>query len=284
MISPLRQDQPLLDDIRNARPAPDGFALWWLGQSGFLFKHRANFVLIDPYLSDSLARKYAGTDKPHVRMTGRCVNPTELEFVDLVLSTHGHTDHFDAETLRAIGGARRRTKPLTLVLPAANLEGGREMMVGLDVRLVPIDAGQSVTVGAIGVRAVPAAHVALECDAAGRHRFLGYILQLGAWSVYHSGDTVWHEDVAAAAAAARPDVALLPINGHHPARGVAGNLDGPEAAKLAHLLRVKMTIPHHFDMFEFNTADPSEFATACDSLSVPFLVLSCGESWSPPRN
>ena len=43
-------------------------ALAWLGQAGFLVRHAGLRLLIDPYLSDHLARKYAGTEFPHTRM------------------------------------------------------------------------------------------------------------------------------------------------------------------------------------------------------------------------
>jgi L-ascorbate metabolism protein UlaG (beta-lactamase superfamily) len=61
---------------------------------------------------------------------------------------------------------------------------------------------------------------------------------------------------------------------------VAGNLDGTEAACFAKLLGVTMAIPHHFEMFEFNTAPPDTFAAACRQSRVPCTVLQCGERWS----
>ncbi len=76
-----------------------GFRLWWLGQSGFLLQWQGIHVLLDPYLSDSLTKKYSQTDKPHVRMTELVIDPARLSFVDIVTSTHNHTDHLDAETL-----------------------------------------------------------------------------------------------------------------------------------------------------------------------------------------
>ena len=45
------------------------------------------------------------TDKPHVRMTRRVVAPERLDFVDVVTSSHNHTDHLDAETLGPLRGA-----------------------------------------------------------------------------------------------------------------------------------------------------------------------------------
>jgi L-ascorbate metabolism protein UlaG (beta-lactamase superfamily) len=44
-------------------------------------------------------KKFAGIDKPHVRMTERVIAPERLDFVDVVTSSHNHTDHLDAEPL-----------------------------------------------------------------------------------------------------------------------------------------------------------------------------------------
>src|SRR5258706_7314584 len=82
------------------KPLPDG--LWWLGQSGFMWVQRGRGVLLDPYLSDSLTRKYASTDKPHVRITPLVIEADQLGAVgafDLITSSHNHNDHLDAVTL-----------------------------------------------------------------------------------------------------------------------------------------------------------------------------------------
>ena len=100
MIEPLRAGDEFLKDVRKVRSHKEGGSdLWWLGQSGFLLHYRRHFLLLDPYLSDSLTTKYARTDKPHVRMTRRVVDPAQLGFVHVVTSSHNHTDHLDAETI-----------------------------------------------------------------------------------------------------------------------------------------------------------------------------------------
>ena len=99
LIEPLLSDEALLADIEAADPG-DGLVLWWLGQSGFLIKHRLGRILLDPYLSDSLTKKYENTDKPHRQMTRRAVSPSLLRDIQLVTSSHNHTDHLDADTLR----------------------------------------------------------------------------------------------------------------------------------------------------------------------------------------
>jgi L-ascorbate metabolism protein UlaG (beta-lactamase superfamily) len=77
------------------------------------------------------------------------------------------------------------------------------------------------------------------------------------------------------------DVALLPINGRAPERRVAGNLSGAEAARLAKDVGAKVVIPCHYDMFEFNTADPNdEFIPECERIGQAYRVLRQGERFS----
>ena len=116
LIEPVQQDQTLLDDIA-ARRDSEYLSIWWLGQSGFLVQWQGQHLLFDPYLSDSLSAKYAGSDKPHVRMTEIAVAPARLDFIDLVTSTHNHTDHLDAETLLPLMEANPEIKVL---VPEAN--------------------------------------------------------------------------------------------------------------------------------------------------------------------
>lgn len=279
MIVPQQKDAALLRDILATEVGPHEFALWWIGQSGFLLKSHRHYAIIDPYLSDSLTRKYAATHKPHVRMTERCIDPTQLGFVTLALSTHGHTDHFDPETLQAIATAPNRREPLTLVLPQANVARAATVLGGLDVKFVPMNSGSHALAADLEIRAVPAAHPVFEQDGLGHDLYLGYVITIGRRTLYHSGDTLWHDAVTTAVAATKPDIALLPINGNEPERGVAGNLNGAEAARFARALGVKVAIPHHFEMFEFNTASTAEFVRESRQLGVTSAILRCGQRW-----
>ena len=116
MIAAVQKGGDLFKDIASRRPDAGRFDLWWLGQSGFLVAWNGKHLLFDPYLSDSLSVKYAETDKPHVRMTEQVVDPARLVMVDVVTSSHNHTDHLDGETLGALAGSNPRMK---LVLPWA---------------------------------------------------------------------------------------------------------------------------------------------------------------------
>ena len=252
MIEPQLADDAFLADVEAAGGEP-GPHVWWLGQSGFLIQHEDHHLLVDPYLSDSLTRKYAETDTPHVRISRRVVAPERLGFADAVLSTHGHTDHLDAETLRAIGAP--------VIVPAGIVDVARERS-GSEV--TGISEGGAVAVAGFRIEAVPAVHPGDHC--------VGYVIEAGPHRLYHSGDTEWVDP-----GVRRADVAFVPINGK------LGNVDGPEAARLAQTVEAGLAVPCHYDMFEFNTASPDAFTSECERLGQPYRVLRLGERLSLER-
>jgi len=276
VIRPLQSHDALLADIRASDRRDGSFRLWWLGQSGFLLQWQGVHVLLDPYLSDSLTRKYAQSDKPHIRMTELVIDPARLAFADIATSTHNHTDHLDAETLGPILAGNPRLK---LVIPEAN-RGFVAERLGIEPALpVGVDDGTTVEISGIRFSGVASAHESVERDEQGRARFLGYVLQFGEWTIYHSGDTIRYPGMAEKLRPFGIQVALLPINGRAPERRVPGNLFGNEAAQLAKDIAAELVIPCHFDMFAFNTASPDEFRQECSRLDQPYKVLQCGERW-----
>jgi len=276
VIRPIRSHGALLGDIRASDKRDRSFRLWWLGQSGFLLQWQGVHVLLDPYLSDSLTKKYSQTDKPHVRMTELVIDPAQLSFVDVTTSSHNHTDHLDAETL---GPILARNPSPKLVIAEANRAFVAERLCIDPAIPIGVDDGTTVEVSGVRISGVASAHETVERDEQGRARFLGYVLQFGEWVIYHSGDTIQYSGMAEKLRTFGVHVALLPINGRAPERRVSGNLSGPEAALLAKDIGAKMVIPCHFEMFEFNTASPDEFVTECRRLGQPFQVLRCGERW-----
>ncbi len=171
---------------------------------------------------------------------------------------------------------------MALVIPEANRAFVAQRL-GIDAsRPAGLDDGASASIAGFEFHGIAAAHNRVERDASGKCHCLGYIIRCGPWTLYHSGDTLLHPGLAEKLRAFAPiDVALLPINGNKPERRVAGNLDGAEAAQLAHAIGARCVIPCHYEMFEFNTADPRElFIPECERLGQPYRVLRAGEAWS----
>lgn len=265
MIAALLKDDAFLADVALHRNGP---SLWWLGQSGWLVMHQGEGLLIDPYLSDSLTRKYAGTAKPHVRMSERVADPGRLRDIVAVTSSHNHTDHLDAETIWPVFAANNGMKLIVAeenrAFAAERLKCPLEWPVGLR-------HGEETAVGSFWFRAVPAAHEELS------PAYMGLLIRFGGITLYHPGDCVPFEGLAGHLAGSSIDIALLPINGRLPERGVAGNFWGREAAALARQIGARLAVPMHYDMFEFNTVTPDEFAECCRELAQPFKILRAGE-------
>jgi L-ascorbate metabolism protein UlaG (beta-lactamase superfamily) len=280
MQAPFQRDDDFLRDVEVARAEPDALHVWWLGQSGFLATHGGKTIVFDPYLSDSLTTKYAQTDKPHVRITGRVVAPERLSGVDLVTSSHFHTDHCDAETLKPL---LRHNPTAALVIPEANRVLVAERL-GLDHQFPTGLNDDDVTlVAGLKVHGLPAAHDVVERDHHSRCKYMGFVVELGPWKIYHAGDTRWVPGLPGRLRRLGIDVALLPINGALEERRVAGNLWGQEAAALAQAANARVAIPMHYDCFAFNTETPAAFIEACERRGQAYRVLRNGERASFAR-
>ncbi len=277
MIEPVRSGAELVAEIRDSIPGPGMLYVWWLGQSGFVVKSRAGLLVIDPYLSEHLSQKYAGTARPHVRMTRAPLTGGDLRDVAVVLASHKHSDHIDPGTLPALMAA---SPGATLMLPASLLD--HAIGLGLPAaRLVGLDDGNTVVRDGFTVRGVASAHEELDTDDQGRHLYLGFVVEVDGRRLYHSGDGIAYDGLAGRLGNDRFDAMFLPINGRDPARGVPGNMSAAEAVGLARTVRPRFVVPHHYDMFTFNTVPVTDVIREARRLpeGVEARVLRCGERW-----
>jgi len=251
--------------------------LWWLGQAGFAIRFRDQLALIDPYLSDCLAAKYAKTASPHDRMMPSPMQVKELSNVSAVFCTHGHSDHMDPETLPVIA---ERNPNAVFILPRAEVEHAESL--GLPgARLRPMAAGDQLALGVdLTIRAVASAHETLEVNEKGEHRFLGYVFSFSSFSLYHSGDCIPYPGLDDRLRSLGIRVALLPANGRDTRRkalGVPGNFTVQEAFELCERAGIQCLVPHHFGMFAFNTVAVDEIKReASQHPSIELIVPEAG--------
>ena len=276
MIEPVKSGRALAQEIRDADPGAPGVLVWWLGQSGYVIKSREGVLVIDPYLSEHLTRKYAGTEKPHVRMTRSPLRGAELSCADLVVSTHKHSDHMDPGTVPDL---LRASPKAPYVFPRAHREHVLEWGIAED-RLAPADVDAPLRFGGVELLPRPAAHNGFDLVEAVGYPHMGFVIRMGGLVLYHSGDTVPYRGLARTLEGV--DVAFLPINGRDARRnalGTPGNLGIDDALCLATVAGVGVLVPHHYDLFTFNTADIEEFHRRRDEAypEQEIAILRCGE-------
>ena len=273
LIPAVIKNEAFIAEVESYQHDEEHFHLWWLGQSGYLLLWKGKRILIDPYLSDSLTKKYATTNKPHIRMSERVVNPLLLKNISIITSSHNHTDHLDAETLIPV---IKNNPNIKFIIPEANRQFICERVQIADDFPIGLNDGESISVDEFTFHGIPAKHNEIERDEHGNCKFMGYVIAFGKWKIYHSGDTLWFDEMVELLKPYRVDIALLPINGNDPSRGVAGNLSAKEAAQLAKAIAAKIVIPCHYNMFTFNTADPKEFAKEAQQINQAYFIPEPG--------
>lgn len=253
---------------------PSGMlALGALGQAGFAIKAGGMIAYIDPYLSGTVG----GAGGPG-RVVESPISPEEVTHADLLLCTHEHMDHTDVNTVVPLAAA-------SLDAPIFVSPQGHTLLreAGIaDERLVLPRLGETRTVGSMRVTAIPAAHYDFEVDAEGHARWMGFVIEVDGVTLYHSGDTIVIPELIAALEPFRIDLALLPINGRDYFREqeqIVGNMNVREVAALCKLLRPRVLIPTHNDMFAGNRVNPADLVAELERV-VPrqrFHFLQAGE-------
>jgi L-ascorbate metabolism protein UlaG (beta-lactamase superfamily) len=277
LIPALIKNEELICEMDSLLTDESRFHLWWLGQSGFLLQWKWKRILMDPYLSDSLTKKYLTTNKPHTRMSELVVRPELLRNISVVTSSHNHTDHLDAETLIPV---LYNNPGITFIIPEASREFVAERVKCEKDFPVGLNDKQSVTIDEFTFHGIPAKHNEIERDENGNCRYMGYVIEFGKYRIYHSGDTLWFDGMVDLLKPYKVNVAILPVNGNRPEREVAGNLNCKEAAELGKATGAARVIPCHYDMFTFNTADVNEFVAEAEKINQPYKVLKGGGHFS----
>ncbi len=249
--------------------------IFWLGQAGFAIRGANSLIVIDPYLSDSLAEKYRDAHFKHIRMMDAPIRPDELLGVDAILSTHGHSDHLDpgnVGTIMALNPDCSLFCPSRVVTTALERGADRDRTVGMR-------AFEIQRLGSGFLEMLPSAHEDLDVDAEGNTACAGFVVEVNGIRLYHSGDCVPFDGLSEMLRERNISVALLPVNGRDARRrehGVPGNFTLDEAAELCIAADIGYLIPHHFGMFEFNTVAPEAIACSLER------YRHCGLRWSIP--
>jgi L-ascorbate metabolism protein UlaG (beta-lactamase superfamily) len=202
-----------------------GDQLTFLGHSTVLVDLDGVRVLTDPLFG----HMGAGS----IRRQVPAIAPDGLLGLSAVFISHGHWDHLDLASLRALPGQ-----------PAFIVPAGLGRVVSKAARgpVHELRAGDRLQIGGLKLEAVHAEHSRRRSLFTTAEAALG-ILITGSTSVYFAGDTDLFEDMANLAG--RVDVALLPVGGWGPRLG-RGHLDPRRAAEATVRIRPSIAMPIHW--------------------------------------
>lgn len=161
------------------------------------------------------------------------VDPGALGNLSAVFISHGHLDHLDLESLRALAGEPEFFVPVGLGRIVAKAARG----VVHEMR-----AGDRLAVGALTLEAVHAEHGRRRSLFTSAEEPLG-LLVAGSANVYFAGDTSLFAGMSELAG--QVDVALLPVGGWGPWLG-RGHLDPERAAEAAVRISPAIAVPIHW--------------------------------------
>jgi len=197
----------------------------WLGQAGFYIRYDGCGILIDPYLSDSVA---AIDPKKRRRIP---VDRTLFEIKpDIMIFTHDHLDHYDPETASAF---LQKNDMITVLSPVSVWPKVRKE--GKNHNYVLFDQGTVWTEHGIRFTAVKAAHSDPHA--------IGVILDDGLKRIYFTGDTLYNEAIFADLPE-NLEAVFVPVN------GIGNNMNMTDAANFVRRTKAKFAVPVHYGMFD----------------------------------
>jgi L-ascorbate metabolism protein UlaG (beta-lactamase superfamily) len=233
-----------------------GIEFTWLGHATCFLKTAAGTsVLIDPWITGN--PKYPSQVK-------------DFGKVDLMLLTHGHSDH----TGDALAIAKQYNPTTICMVELAYLLAGQ----GLNMeKAAPMNLGGSQVFGDLGISMVEAKHSSsFEVDGKPVYAGVagGFMVKVANGpTIYFSGDTALFSDMKLLRDLYAPDIAVLSIGDFY-------TMGAKHAAIAAEWLGVKKVVPIHWGTFPALSGTPKELKEALAGKNIEVIEMAPGEARS----
>ena len=225
-------------------------SITWLGHSTFVITTPGGKrIVTDPWLEGN----------------PRCPPGTKIDRADLILLSHGHSDH----SADVVSVARATGAPVVCIHELSQWLGnkGLQNVKGMGI-------GGTISVAGLDVSMTPAVHSSSVMEGDGIVYLgepTGFVVRLeDKRAFYFAGDTALFGDMRLIADEHAPEIAFLPIGDHYTM--------GPEAAARAcKLLLIRQVVPMHYGTFPILTGTPERLKELVEP-GVQVLVLKPGET------
>lgn len=214
----------------------------YLGQAGLLFEVKDKKILVDPYLSNSVAK----TQPQNYRRVPVAKRFLEIK-PDIIVITHNHGDHLDKETLCHYVSENSQ---VTVLAPNGTWQEVRTFS-GLQNNYVLFNNGTTWTEDFAIFHAVKAEH--------SDEYAIGVIITIEGKNYYITGDTLYNESIFASLPNIQIEAVFLPVNGK------GNNMNFADAKAFAKRTKAKYIVPIHIGMFDEWTAEKFD----CENKLIP---------------
>lgn len=222
----------------------------WLGHSAFLLRLEGKNILTDPYLTEIAGPFGFGPS----RYVAPGLSADSLPPIDIVLVSHNHYDHLDANTINTLPGKQRIHVVVPLGLGAFFRERGY-------TNVHEHDWFESVALDGIEIQVLPAIHFSRR-GPFDRNRTLwaSFAIRADDTSIYHSGDTGYGSVFKEIGDKAGPfDLALVAIGAYLPTSIMKTvHITPEEAVQLVSDIKADTAIGMHWGTVRLTDEDPFE--------------------------
>jgi L-ascorbate metabolism protein UlaG (beta-lactamase superfamily) len=229
-------------------------SITWLGHATFLVRSPGGkTILFDPWI----------TGNPTAPERAKALGP-----IDLILVTHGHSDH----TGDVVSIGRSSGAPIVAPYEVAVWLGSKGLQ-----HVTGMNPGGTLKMLGLSITMVPAMHSS-SVEEDGRIVYLGvatgYVITFeDGLTIYYSGDTSIFGDMRLIGEMYAPQIAFLCI-------GDLYTMGPEQAAKASELLGVRQIVPMHYGTFPALTGTPAKLRELVAPRGVEVLELKPGETAS----